>query len=140
MMNDLFSDSIIWELPLKTVSEANCSEHWTIKSKRHRQQQFFIRSIFAKEKKEITLPCTVYMVRLSPRLLDDDNLLSAFKWIRDEISECLLPDKKKVYLTKNGKIRKVYGRCDDDPRIKWIYGQAKSKKTGIRIEIKCQAI
>ena len=67
-----FPSSIVWELPLKTISEANSSEHWTAKSKRHRQQQFFIRSLFAKESRQITVPCTIYMVRLSPRFLDDE--------------------------------------------------------------------
>lgn len=116
--------TIIWQLSLKTVSEANCSEHWTKKSKRHRQQQFFIRQLFKQEPVKIALPCEVKMVRLASRTLDSDNLVSAFKWIRDELSECLIPS------TKKGK-----GRSDSDPRITWVYDQGKSSRTGIRIEI-----
>lgn len=136
---------IVWSLPLKTVSEINNvkvkskdgksrSEHWTEKSKRHKQQQFFIRSLFNHEGIEIKLPCTVKLIRISPRLLDDDNLRSAFKWIRDELSECLIPEKVKAYVTKKGKMALIKGRADDDPRITWIYDQEKGKQ-GIRIEI-----
>lgn len=116
--------TIIWEIALKTVSEANCTQHWTKKSKRHRQQQFFIRELFRRESVKIALPCDVKMIRRASRTLDSDNLVSAFKWIRDEISECLIPS------TKKGK-----GRADSDERIAWIYDQEKSVKLGIRIEI-----
>ena len=127
---------IIWELPLKTVSESNCSEHWTKKSKRHKQQQFFIRSLFSHEAQEIPIPCIVKMIRIGPRFLDkDDNLPMSFKWIKDEISECLFPDKRGSYLNKQGKIRFIKGRADDSPLVKWEYDQEKSKIQGIRIEI-----
>lgn len=125
---------IVWTIPLKTVSEANCSEHWSKKSKRHRQQQFYIRSLFAHEAMQITLPCTVTLIRLSPRMLDDDNLRSAFKWIRDEISECILPEKVKFY-QKKGKLYILKGHADSDSRITWVYGQEKQSTLGIRIEI-----
>ncbi len=128
-------NKIIWEIPLKTVSEANCSEHWRVKSKRHKLQQFFIRSLFKHEAKSIGLPCYVSLTRLSPRLLDDDNLRMAFKWIRDEISECLIPLMRKTYINKQGNIQEIKGRADCDPRISWGYNQQKSRKMGIRIEI-----
>lgn len=75
------------------------------------------------------------MTRLSPRLLDDDNLRSAFKWIRDEISVCLIPEKRTTYIDKNGKVREVKGRADDDERICWAYKQEKAKRQGIRLSI-----
>ena len=126
---------IIWELPLRTVSEANSSEHWTISSKRHRQQQFFIRQLFTHEGQKINFPCCVKMVRLGPRELDDDNLRSAFKWIRDELSQCMLPEKRLTYVDAKGKIRELKGRADSDKRITWEYSQEKNKVSGIRIEI-----
>lgn len=125
---------IIWTLPLKTVSEVNVSEHWSKKSKRHKQQQFFIRSLYSHEAEDIKLPCIVKLIRISPKLLDDDNLRSAFKWIRDELSECLIPEKLKPYVTKKGTLALIKGRADDDPRITWLYAQEKGK-LGIRIEI-----
>ncbi len=126
---------IIWEVPMKTVSEANCSEHWRVKSKRHKIQQFLIASLFKHEAQEIPFPCCVTLIRLSPKPLDSDNLTCAFKWIRDEISECLLPDEQKTFLNAKGKPQKIKGRLDSDPRILWRYSQRKCKIQGIRIEI-----
>ncbi len=127
---------IKWELPLKTVSEANATEHWTKSSKRHRQQQFFVRQLFSNETLEITLPCIVKMTRLGPGFLDkDDNLPMSFKWIKDEIAECLFPDRKKTYVDKQGKVRQIKGRLDDSELVKWQYDQEKSRIKGVRIEI-----
>lgn len=73
-------------------------------------------------------------------LLDEeDNLRMAFKWIKDEISVCLVPEKRTYYTDKKGKLREVKGRADDDKRIKWEYGQEKARKLGIRIEISMPA-
>lgn len=83
----------------------------------------------------LTLPCEVTMTRLSPRLLDDDNLRTAFKWIRDEISECIFPEKRKTYIDKNGKVRHIKGRADDNNQVKWHYDQEKTPIQAIRIEI-----
>lgn len=127
---------IIWSLPIKTISEANRSEHWKKSSKRHKQQQFFIRSMFLREAREIPMPCIVKMVRLSSRFLDeDDNLRMAFKWIKDEIADCMFPDKIKTYIDKNGITRQLKGRNDDTPLIKWQYAQEKCSISLIRIEI-----
>ena len=80
------TEKIMWELPLTTVSEANSSEHWTKSSKRHRQQQFFVRAMFHGLKTEIPIPCTITLTRLNSRGLDkSDNLPMAFKYIKDEI-------------------------------------------------------
>jgi len=126
---------IVWEIPLKTVSEANSSEHWSVSSKRHRQQQFFVRALFHGLDEQIPVPCKVTLTRLNSRSLDDDdNLPMAFKWIKDEISECIFPEKRMFYV-KKGKARPIKGRADDDPRIKWVFAQEKSKTLGIRIEI-----
>lgn len=127
---------ISWILPIKTVSESNISEHWTKRRKRHRQQQFFVRELFLHEEKEIPIPCTVNLIRLAPRFLDkDDNLRVSFKWIKDEISECIFPEKKRAYIAKNGKIREIKGRLDDNPLITWSYDQEKSRNMAVRIEI-----
>jgi len=126
---------IKWELPLKTISESNRSEHWTKSSKRHKQQQFFIRALFNHEGKEIPMPCTITLTRISPRLLDcEDNLPIAFKWIKDEIGACLFPEKVVFYTNKSGRITSNKGHSDSDPRVKWKYAQEKGKRLGIRIE------
>lgn len=127
---------IEWEIPLETVSEANCSQHWRKKYLRHKKQQIFIRLAYNKYVKNITFPCEVTMIRLAPRTLDeDDNLRMAFKWIKDEISECLLPEKQGSYLNKKGNTVKIKGRADSDPRIKWKYAQEPCTQLRVRIEI-----
>jgi len=114
---------ISWELPLKTVSEANSSEHWSKKAKRHRVQAFFVRMAFHTLKSPISLPCCVKMTRLGGRGLDaKDNLPMAFKYVADAIADQLIPGLRP-------------GMADDDPRITWEYAQEKAKKQGIRIEI-----
>jgi hypothetical protein len=130
------SEKIIWELPLKTVSESNRAEHWTKSSKRHKQQQFFIRELFKGRVDAIKLPATVTMIRIGPRVLDkEENLPMAFKWIKDEVGACLFPEKVVVYKKKSGKYALNKGHADSDPRITWKYGQEKGKIQGIRIEI-----
>lgn len=120
---------------IKTVSEANSSEHWSQKAKRHKQQQFFIRLACHKHIKDVTLPCEVTLSRLSPRLLDDDNLVSSLKYVRDEVSECLIPEKSGSYVTKTGKVKKLKGRADSDQRILWRYEQRKNTSQAVQVTI-----
>jgi hypothetical protein len=135
-MSYMTQTKITWEIPIKTVSEANVHEHWTESSKRHREQQFFVRAAFAKEGREIPVPCKITLTRLNSRALDDgDNLPMAFKWIRDEISEQILCDKKHEYLNFRGCLKHQKGRWDDSPLLQWEYAQEKSKTQGIRVEI-----
>jgi hypothetical protein len=128
--------SICWELPLKTVSESNKSEHWTKSSQRHKAQQFFIRSLFLSHKEPVSLPCVVKMTRIAPRPLDEeDNLPMAFKWVKDEIGACLFPEKVIGYKKKSGAYAENKGHADSDPRVQWKYSQEKGKIYGVRIEI-----
>jgi hypothetical protein len=118
-----------WQLPLKTVSEANCFEHYQVKSKRHRQQKRIIRlwSIENNVRATTPLPCTIKLVRLANRELDEeDNLRMAFKYVKDYIADELIPGL-------------APGRADGDKRIKWEYGQEKSNLLSIRIEVSFSA-
>lgn len=127
---------IVWELPLKTTDETNGYEHHAVKTKRHRQQQFFIKQLFAQEERKIELPCMVKFIRLSSRFMDEeDNLRMAFKWIKDQVGACLFPNKSVIYVTKSGKVRENRGHADSDKRVTWEYGQEKSRLIGLRIEI-----
>lgn len=127
---------IVWELPLKTVSEANSNEHWAKKAIRHTNQKTVIKMLFKTLETPILPPCAVTMVRLSPRRLDsDENLPMAFKWIKDQIAACLFPEQVKYYKDKKGRIRQLCGREDDNCLVKWEFGQEKSPVQGVRIEI-----
>lgn len=54
------------------------------------------------------LPCVVRMTRVAPRSLDDDNLSSGFKALRDGIADRL-------------------GVKDNDPRVRWEYAQVRGR-------------
>jgi|SRR5579863_6336931 hypothetical protein len=125
---------IIWNIPLRTVSEVNSSEHWASRARRHKHQQYIIR-LYCVKQGVIKIPCHVKMTRFSRSLADDDNLPTFFKYIRDELSEYLIPEKKGHYVTKKGQIRPLKGRADNDPRITWTYAQEKANTSSVRIEI-----
>lgn len=111
-----------FELSIKTVSEANSTEHWTKKSKRHREQKFFVNLALREGIKEITLPCKIKLTRISTRTLDYDNLCSSLKYVLDSVCDLLVPGLRP-------------GQADGDPRITTSYDQEKGKKYAIRIEI-----
>jgi hypothetical protein len=114
--------AVDWTLPIKLESEFNVCEHWTKKHKRHKMQKKWINEMWVLLKPHVELPCTVKLVRLSPRKFDFDNLVGAFKWIRDAVSDKLIPGKKP-------------GMADSDERITWEYAQEKDSSHKVRIII-----
>lgn len=109
------------EIPLKTISLTNSRLHWRALSLFHRKQKMVIRLTLQPLllKENIQLPCHITLTRLSQKKLDDDNLPSAFKAIRDEIANLLIPGLPP-------------GKADDSPLISWAYEQ---KKGPMAIEI-----
>ena len=57
----------------------------------------------------VTVPCTVVLVRVSPRALDSDNAASAMKRVRDGVADALAID-------------------DADPRVTWVVEQRRGEK------------
>lgn len=115
---------ITWHLPIKIANEANSSEHWTKKSRRHKMQKRRIKEEFLKERPNIKLPCKVVLTRISPRELDEhDNLRMSLKWIVDAIA---------AELTNNY----IPGMADSDKKITWEYKQKKgiSREKSLLIE------
>lgn len=125
-----------FELPIKTVSEANSTEHWTKKSKRHKEQAFFVRMAYLQYIGQVTLPVTITMTRCAPRELDkQDNLPMSFKWIVDELSDLVFRDRvTKTCVSKTGRTVETRGRNDSDSRIIWVYKQEKRKQMAVIIE------
>lgn len=98
------------DIPIRTQSEANLREHWAVKARRvklHRDTAYMVIRQALKGAKP--LPCTVTLTRMSPRLLDDDNLRQAMKATRDGIADWL-------------------GVDDRSPLIKWQYDQKQASK------------
>ena len=67
--------------------------------------------------RHVVYPIAVSMTRIAPRALDDDNLQTAFKSVRDGVADAL-------------------GIDDRDPRVAWRYAQEKGKPPHMRIGIK----
>lgn len=122
-----FSDFVAVSLPIRTVSEANCTEHWQKKHKRHQQQKILVYNALKPYREHFRLPVTITLKRYAPRKLDrHDNLPVSFKYITDAI--CAM-------ITKNYRP----GRADDDERITIYYEQEVRKEYGIKIELKFEA-
>lgn len=113
---------IDWTLDIPTVSEANNTDHWTVKSKRKKLQKTLLQLRWQKEKPNVPLPCKVKLTRLAPRKLDSDNLVYCFKHIRDVIADLIRPGLSP-------------GQADSCDLIKWDYSQESAPGRSIRIEI-----
>lgn len=108
------------QLPIRTISEANNYDHWTVKAKRKETNNNLVKLALNPIKHKIQLPCTVTLKRYGHNLLDTfENLPMSFKQIVDCIAEIL-----------TGKSR---GRGDNDPRITWKADQEKSPDYGVKI-------
>lgn len=129
-------------LPIKTVSEANCSEHWSKKSSRHKRQQKALRA-YLSHIKAYPLPCIITWHRVGAKLLDSwDGLPMAFKWLTDELSDMILGNiyatPKKVLNSSPNAIllqKRIRGQNDNDPRLEWRYTQSVGKVHGTWLTI-----
>jgi hypothetical protein len=120
---EIYETKVLVDLPLRTVSEANCFEPWQKKYGRHKNQKQAVELALNPVKGKIKLPCRIMLTRFAPDELDAfDNLPMSFKYIVDSI--CAI-------ITGNY----VAGRADGDKRIGISCGQVKSEAYGIRIEI-----
>lgn len=95
---------MIYHFDIKTVSEANQREHWTVKRRRKIQQQTACRYLWRYQRGTVTLPAVVTFKRFSCKELDTDNLAGAFKHVQDALA-------------------KEIGIDDGSPLIEWRYTQ-----------------
>jgi hypothetical protein len=117
---DLSPAPISIRIPLVTVSEANARGHWSLKAKRAKKQ----RSVTALTLKAFYRtppepPLVITITRIAPRNLDDDNLASAEKAVRDGVAD---------WLCQN----------DGDPRLTWRYAQERPEKGGPRYAVRIE--
>jgi len=109
-------------IPVHLISEANNSEHWRVKHKRKKRLQALVGIYWkASEFRNVKPPVTITLIRLSPRTCDYDNLVYAFKGVRDFLADKIVPGL-------------APGRADDTKGLEFKYAQEKSKTYGIRIE------
>jgi len=111
-------------LPIKTVSELNCSDHWRTKHKRHQRQQKTVALVLKPIRDKIPFPCHIHLTRLAPRKLDrHDNLPASLKYILDACCAIISGDFRP-------------GRADDDERLEVSYDQIPSSQYGVKVEFK----
>lgn len=96
---------ITTKIPLETVSTTNMREHWSKRARRAKEQRR-VAYMWTPLLPRLGFPLTITLTRISPRKLDDDNLRSALKSVRDGIADRLEID-------------------DRDSRVTWEYGQRK---------------
>lgn len=113
---------IVVTLPISTVSESNRRDHWTARAKRSRDNRTVARVMFAKARFDATGEiylgghAVVTLTRISPRMLDDDNLRPALKAVRDGIADALQID-------------------DRDPRVQWRYDQRNGAVQAVEVRM-----
>lgn len=123
MKSEVFDKKLILDLPIRTVSEANCFDPWKKKYARHKDQQRIVAVGLNPLKAIIRLPCKIMLTRFAPESLDTfDNLPMSFKYIVDAVCAII-----------TGEYRA--GKADSDKRLTIACDQVKSKAYGIRIEI-----
>ena len=113
-------------VPIRLRSEANIKDHWAKKRKRRLDQQKAVAILWNSHIRALTLPAGITLTRQAPRTLDDDNLVSAFKWIRDAIADLITP----------GLAR---GRADNVEGLSFHYSQEKCKTYGVKITVTPEA-
>jgi hypothetical protein len=112
------SDECSLFLPIRLPSVANMREHWAKKARRVKEQRSTVAMVLRTALSQPTLPAVIDLVRISPRQLDDDNLQSAFKAVRDGVADWL-------------------GVDDADEQVTWRYAQKRrGSDRGIQILVR----
>lgn len=100
---------MIITLPIRTVSEANRRDHWAVRAKRAKSQRTAVALALRCRLARWGLPLVVTLTRIAPRALDDDNLRSALKAVRDGVADAL-------------------GVDDGSEQVTWRYAQCRPGK------------
>ena len=117
-------------IPVKTVSEMNAREHWATKNRRFEKQRQELDAAFLPVegvftafaswlKKNETGKVRVTFIRIGKKLLDGDNLQSAFKKCRDSVAGWI-------------------GVDDGSDRYRWEYEQQTGLEYAVRIKIETE--
>jgi hypothetical protein len=119
------------KIPIKTVSEANKREHWTMPYKRAKKQKeivkLYLGQAIMQQAPEIVKmrPLTIKLTRIAPRKLDGDNLQMSMKSIRDSVVSLFYPEN-------------LPGRGDEDnEEFTWLYDQKRgtAREYSVLVEI-----
>lgn len=112
-----------FEIYCPIVSEANNTDHWTVKRKRKNHQKIEVISAMShlNLKNLAKYPLLISIIRIGGRKMDDDNYQNAVKAIRDAIADQLNPGL-------------APGQADNSDQFSWVYQQQKGSPKRIRVE------
>ena len=112
------------KIPIKTLNEANLSEHWTKRAKRRRIQRFAIQAYLNGKINHFKIPCRIKITRIAPNKLDyHDGLPCSMKSIVDQICDMIVPGLEA-------------GRSDDKGfKIEYDQKQGLPKEYAVEVEI-----
>lgn len=120
--SEVLEGKVIITLPIRTVSELNCSEGWRKKHERHKMQKRTVSLGLSPVREKIPGPCHVHLVRYAPRKLNaHDNLPGSMKYIVDACCAIITGDFRP-------------GRADDDERFTFSYDQVVCSQYGVKVE------
>jgi len=123
LFGEITPGGVFLTLPVKTVSEANCFEHWSKKSRRHKLQQSKVALALKPIRNHVKLPCSIKLTRFASRKLDKhDNLPMSLKYIVDAICAIITGDYRA-------------GKADDNEEISISYDQVQSKISYVTVLI-----
>ena len=106
---------VICQMPLRIISEANSRDHWRTKAGRAKLHRATARAMLQQHSRpQHTGPVSITLTRISSRKLDDDNLASGFKSVRDGVADWL-------------------GINDGSERLTWRYAQRKGSPMGCEV-------
>jgi hypothetical protein len=104
------------EVPIRVESPNRLhAEHPGSRARRVRRERSAVREALARFDPPPG-PWVVYLVRVAPRRLDDDNAVASMKGVRDEVASCLRVD-------------------DGDARVRFVVGQERGPYT-VRVEVR----
>jgi len=106
---------------IKTVSEANQSEHWRTKHRRKKEQQKEFHYLWRCLPAAVNFPAQITFTRFSCKELDQDNLAGAFKHVQDQLAREL-------------------GIDDGDGSVKWKYEQKRISKRQHYFTVEIEAL
>ena len=112
--------SVTVTVPMKTVSETNQREHWTVRHRRRRIQRHTVMThLLALGARWTHFPCVVTLTRIASRKLDPDNMVGSMKATIDSLATWM-------------------GIDDADERVTWRFEQENKRRgelQAVRIEV-----
>lgn len=108
-------------LPVVTVTESNTCGHWRVRARRALQQKTAMALALTQVDKP-AIPCCVTITRVGRGVMDDDNLPTASKHLRDQIA---------AWLGVDDRHRNI---------VRYVYEQERGSVAGVRIEFAPMAV